>query len=126
MGSSRSARRCRSPPPTYFRHKAEQADPTRRLARAQRDDELCVEIQRVWDEHQQVYGPRKVWRQLRREKISVPHCRVRRLMRTLGLAGTGRGRAWITTTQPEAVGSGPPDLGEAPIQGEPPESALGV
>ena len=56
-------------PSTYFRHKAQQADPTRRSARAQRDDELRVDIQRVWDEHHQVYGPRKVWRQLRREKI---------------------------------------------------------
>jgi putative transposase len=95
---------------TYFRHKAQQADPTCRSARAQRDAELRVEIQRVWDEHQQVYGPRKVWRQLRREQIAVPHCRVRRLMRTLGLAGTSRGRAWITTTQPEAAEAGPPDL----------------
>ena len=80
-------------PSTYFRHKAQQADPTCRSARAQRDDELLVEIQRVWDDHHQVYGPRKVWRQLRREKIGVARCRVRRLMRTLGLAGTGRGRA---------------------------------
>ena len=30
--------------------------PTRRSARAQRDDQLRVEIQRVYDEHQQVYG----------------------------------------------------------------------
>ena len=45
-------------------------DPTRRSTRAQRDDELRVEIQRVWDEHFQVYGPRKVWRQLRREGIA--------------------------------------------------------
>src|ERR1035438_286236 len=42
-----------------FRHKVEQADPTRRSARAQRDDAWRVEIQRVWDEHHQVYGPRK-------------------------------------------------------------------
>ena len=36
-------------PSTYFLHKAQQADPTVRSARAQRDDELRVEIQRVWD-----------------------------------------------------------------------------
>jgi transposase InsO family protein len=97
-------------PSTYFLHKAQQADPTRRSPRAQRDDELRVEIQRVWDDHHQVYGPRKVWRQLRREKIAVGRCRVHRLMRTLGLAGTGRGRAWITTTQADAAVAGPPDL----------------
>jgi transposase InsO family protein len=97
-------------PSTYFLHKAQQADPTCRSARAQRDDALCVHIQRIWDAHHQVYGPRKVWRQLRREQIPVARCRVRRLMRRLGLVGTGRGRAWITTTQPEAAVAGPPDL----------------
>ena len=30
-------------------------------------DELRAAIQRVWDDNQQVYGPRKVWKQLRRE-----------------------------------------------------------
>ena len=35
--------------------------------RAQRDDDLRAAIQRVWDEHEQVYRPRKVWKQLRRK-----------------------------------------------------------
>ena len=61
-------------PSTYFRHKAQQPDPTTRSARAQRDDELRAAIQRVWDEHHQVYGPRKVWRQLRREGVRVARC----------------------------------------------------
>jgi putative transposase len=99
-------------PSTYFRHRAHQVDPTQRSARAQRDDELRVEIQRVWDANQQVYGPRKVWRQLRREGDSVAHCTVRRLMRAMGLVGTGRGRAWVTTTQADQIGSRPPDLVE--------------
>ena len=46
-------------PSTYFWHKARHADPTRRSARVQRDDEWRREIQRVWDDNQQVYGPRK-------------------------------------------------------------------
>src|SRR5689334_18000370 len=82
-------------PSTYFRHKGEHADPTRRSARARRDDELRREIQRVWDAHHQVYGPRKVWRQLRREGFKVARCTVRRLMRAMGLAGAVRGRAWV-------------------------------
>ena len=86
-------------PSTYFLHKAQQTDPTQRSARAQRDDELRVEIRRVWDEQFQVYGPRKVWKQLGREGIVVARCRVERLMRALGLAGAVRGRAWVTTTQ---------------------------
>ena len=36
-------------PSTYCRHKAQQWDPSRRSARARRDDVLRVEIQRVWD-----------------------------------------------------------------------------
>ena len=87
-------------PSTYFRHKAEQRDPTRRSARAQLDDVLRAIIRRIWNENQQVYGPRKVWKQMGREGLRAARCRVRRLMRELGLAGAVRGRAWITTTQP--------------------------
>ena len=38
-------------PSTYFRCKAEQRDPTRRSARARRDDEVRVIIRRIWTEH---------------------------------------------------------------------------
>jgi putative transposase len=86
-------------PSTYHRHRAVRADPTQRSARAQRDDVLRPDIQRVYDEHQQVYGPRTVWKPLRRERVRVARCTVRRLMRAMGLAGAVRGRAWITTTQ---------------------------
>ena len=37
---------------------------------------LRVEVQRVYDEHEQVYGPRKVWKQLRREGIRAARCTV--------------------------------------------------
>ena len=97
-------------PSTYFLRKAQQQDATTRSARAQRDDELRAAIQRVWDEHDQVYGPRKVWRQLRREKIEVARCTVERLMRTLELRGTSRGRAWKITTQAESATRRPADL----------------
>jgi putative transposase len=97
-------------PSTYFLRKAQQQDATTRSARAQRDDELRAAIQRVWDEHEQVYGPRKVWRQLRREKIEVARCTVERLMRGLGLRGTSRGRAWKITTQAESATRRPADL----------------
>lgn len=97
-------------PSTYFRYKAQHADPSRRCGRAQRDDALRAAIQRVWDAHFQVYGPRKVWRQLRREGIVVARCTVRRLMQAMGLAGAVRGRAWVTTTQPSTTAVRPPDL----------------
>jgi putative transposase len=86
-------------PSTYFRRKAQQQDPARQSARARRDDALRTAIQRVWDANDQVYGPRKVWRQLRQDGIEVARCTVERLMRELGLRGVGRGRAWTTTTQ---------------------------
>lgn len=90
-------------PSTYFQHKAQERDPTRRSARAQRDDVLRAIIRRIWTENHQVYGPRKVWRQMGRENLRAARCRVRRLMREMGLAGAVRGRAWVTTTQPETA-----------------------
>jgi putative transposase len=86
-------------PSTYFRCKAEQRDPTRRSARAQRDEVLRAIIRRIWEENHRVYGPRKVWKQMGREGLHEARCRVRRLMREMGLVGAVRGRAWTTTTE---------------------------
>ena len=97
-------------PSTYFRHKVQHADPAQRSARARQDDELRRVIQRIWTEHFQVYGPRKVWRQMGREGLRVARCRVRRLMREMGLAGAVRGRAWVTTTQSQPEADRPRDL----------------
>lgn len=97
-------------PSTYFRHKAEQRDPTRRSPRAQRDEVLRAIIRRIWTEHHQVYGPRKVWRQMGRENLRAARCRVRRLMREMGLAGAVRGRAWTTTTDASPEADRPRDL----------------
>jgi putative transposase len=97
-------------PSTYFRHKAEHRDPTRRSARAQRDEVLRAIIRRIWTEHHQVYGPRKVWKQMGRENLRAARCRVQRLMREMGLAGAVRGRAWITTTDSRPEADRPRDL----------------
>ena len=99
-------------PSTYYRQTKQLADPTARSARAQRDVELRAAIQRVWDANLQVYGPRKVWKQLRREGIAVARCTVQRLMRAMGLVGAVRGRAWTTTTISQTTGTRPPDLVE--------------
>ena len=97
-------------PSTYFRHQGQQHDPTTRSARAHRDDELRAHIQRVWDANEQVYGPQKVWKQLRREGIRVARCTVERLMRQMGLRGTVRGRAWVVTTRADTAADRPADL----------------
>jgi putative transposase len=71
--------------------------------RARRDDELRVEIRRVWDANYQVYGAEKIWRQLNREGIPVAHCTVRRLMRAMGIRGAVRGKTWRTTTSDDSL-----------------------
>jgi transposase InsO family protein len=97
-------------PSTYFLRKAQHQEATTRSARAQRDAELRTAIQRVWDENDQVYGPRKVWKQLRRERTRVARCTIERLMREMGLRGISRGRAWKVTTQPDPASARPTDL----------------
>jgi putative transposase len=97
-------------PSTYFRRKGEEQDPTTRSARALRDEVLRAIIRRIWGENQRVYGPRKVWKQMGREGIREARCRVRRLMREMGLVGATRGRAWITTTQADAEAKRSRDL----------------
>jgi putative transposase len=78
-------------------------------ARACRDAALTAEITRVYKESGEVYGSRKVWRQLRREHIGGARCTVERLMRAAGLRGVRRGRR-TRTTIPARRESWPPDL----------------
>lgn len=96
-------------PSTYYEQKARHADPRRLPARAQRDGRLRPEIQRVWDANHQVYGAKKVWKQLTREGIPVARCTVARLMRHLGLRGVVRGHR-CRTTIPEAAAARAQDL----------------
>lgn len=63
-------------PSTYYDHLLKRAEPARRSARARRDAALRPEIHRVFEENWQVYGVRKVWRQLGREGIAVARCTV--------------------------------------------------
>jgi transposase InsO family protein len=72
-------------------------------ARAKRDARLMPEIARVFEENFQVYGVRKVWRQLRREGQEVARCTVGRLMRTMGLEGVIRGKPVRTTISDKAA-----------------------
>lgn len=90
-------------PLQYYEHKAREADPERRPPRRRRDAELAEEIQRVHAENFEVYGARKVWRQLNRESIVVARCTVERLMRGLGLQGVVRGRKCRTTIPDDAA-----------------------
>jgi hypothetical protein len=61
-------------PSGYWRHAACARNPALQCARAQRDEVLSAEIERVWQANLQVYGVEKVWRQLRREGTDVARC----------------------------------------------------
>jgi hypothetical protein len=84
-------------PTTYYEQKAREAQPERIPPRLRRDAEISDEIRRVYDDNFQVYGARKVWRQLGRDGITVARCTVERLMRSLGLQGVVRGAKRRTT-----------------------------
>ncbi|SDX87352.1 HTH-like domain-containing protein [Albimonas donghaensis] len=51
----------------------------------------------MFEENWQVYGVRKVWRQLGRVGITVARCTVARLMKDMGLQGIIRGKPHRTT-----------------------------
>ncbi|EOW6948911.1 IS3 family transposase [Escherichia coli] len=93
-------------PSTYYHCQQQRHHPDKRSARAQHDDWLKREIQRVYDENHQVYGVRKVWRQLLREGIRVARCTVARLMAVMGLAGVLRGKKVRTTVSRKTVAAG--------------------
>ncbi|EQB0167935.1 IS3 family transposase [Escherichia coli] len=93
-------------PSTYYHCQQQRHHPDKRSARAQRDDWLKKEIQRVYDENHKVYGVRKVWRQLLREGIRVARCTVARLMAVMGLASVLRGKKVRTTISRKAVVAG--------------------
>ena len=112
-------------PSSYYEQKARQADPSRLPERVKRDAFLRPEIQRVWDENFQVYGARKVWRQLNREGIEVARYTVERLMRYMGLCGAVRGKKFKTTT-PGAGTSRPADLVQRDFSASRPNELLVV
>lgn len=95
-------------PSTYHEHAARKANPGKLPARTRSDAALMVEIRRVFDENFQVYGVRKVWRQLGREGITVARCTVARLMRAVGLQGAVRGKK-VRTTIPDPATACPLD-----------------
>ena len=90
-------------PSTYHAHIARRARPETAPARVKRDTLLSVEIRRVYEENFQVYGVRKVWRQLLREGYDVARCTVARLMKKMALQGVIRGRRLRTTVSDKAA-----------------------
>jgi putative transposase len=91
-------------PSTYYAAKSRPPS-----ARARRDEWLLAEIRRAYEASRRRYGPRKVWRQLRREGYAVARCTIERLMHAEGLAGVVRGKR-VFTTQADETAPRPDDL----------------
>ena len=96
-------------PSTYYDTKAKQDDPSLRSARAQRDDELSVEVERVHEDSKCVYGAHKTWKELGRQGIEIARCTVERLMRAMGRQGVRRGKR-LKTTVGDSGADRPTDL----------------
>ncbi|MCK6094598.1 IS3 family transposase [Micrococcus sp. EYE_212] len=79
-------------PSTYFAAKTRPPS-----ARSLSDARLLVQIRRVHEANDGVYGARKVHAQLRREGLQVARCTVARLMRAAGLRGISRAKGPRTT-----------------------------
>ena len=92
-------------PSTYYENVAKRLDMDRLSARARSDIGLKIEIRRVFNENFQVYGVRKVWRQLQREGYDIARCTVARLMRSMSLQGIIRGKPVRTTFSDKAAPS---------------------
>jgi putative transposase len=90
-------------PSTYHSHAARRADPSLLPRRATRDAGLMPLIARVFEENFEVYGVRKVWRQLQREGQEVARCTIERLMQSMGLQGVIRGKPVKTTISDKAA-----------------------
>jgi transposase InsO family protein len=90
-------------PSTYHDHASKRRDPSKLSVRAQQEMALKPQITRVLAENFEVYGARKVWRQLLREGFDVARCTVERLMSDPGLQGVIRGRPVRITVQDKAA-----------------------
>lgn len=78
-------------------------------ARSISDAAHAIEIRRVWTANYSCYGPRRVYKKLRKEGYTVARCTVTRVMADLGLRGVQRGRKQFTTI-PDDSAARPADL----------------
>nr|WP_122072435.1 IS3 family transposase [Pseudophaeobacter sp. EL27] len=84
-------------PSTFYERLAIERNPDRASERAKRDAYLRKEMKNVWTKNRSVYGARKLWHAMKREKIDIARCMVERLMRQLGIQGARRGKKIKTT-----------------------------
>jgi putative transposase len=83
------------------------------------DEVHKVQIGRVWATNYSCYGPRRVYKQLRREGYVIARCTVTRIMADIGLRGVQRGKKHLTTF-PDDTAARPADLVERQFRAERP------
>ena len=76
-------------------------------ARRLRDGVLVERISAVHRNNYGVYGVRKMWHALRRDRIDIGQEHTARLMRLAGVSGKGKGRSPITTRKAHVPGQRP-------------------
>jgi putative transposase len=104
-------------PATYHAHAARPVDPGRLPARARSDMVLMAAVRRVFEARFGVYGVRKVWRQLARERVKAARCTVARLVRHVRLQGLVRGRKVCTPIAELALACPLDHVNRPPVQG---------
>lgn len=97
------------PVSTYYATRQRANRPSRR---ALHDAGLIPVIRRAWEDSKQLYGARKIWKQLRRDGVVVARCTVERLMRAEGMVGVVATRHQPRTTVPGDPALRPRDLVE--------------
>ncbi|RFC37817.1 MAG: Integrase core domain-containing protein [Candidatus Nitrotoga sp. SPKER] len=73
------------------------------------DEQNKINIYRIWEQNFQVYGARKIWRQMNWQGQCIARCTVGRLMRDLEIAGVRHGKR-LRTTMPDQSRPCPQDL----------------
>jgi putative transposase len=94
---------------TYYAAKKRTVSVSDRMLR---DIELIPLIRAAWENSRRLYGARKIWKQLRREGVTVARCTVERLMRADGMSGVVAKRVRPRTTVPGDPAARPRDLVE--------------
>jgi transposase InsO family protein len=89
-------------PSTYYAARKREESPS---ARGERDEEMRKAIARARERRgRQLYGARKMWRELNRDGTGVARCTVERLMREMGLEGLRARKKRPRTTVPGPAG----------------------
>lgn len=79
-------------------------------AREQANEQLLEKIHVIYRRSDHTYGVPRIMKQLRHEGVPASRKRIARIMRSAGLRGVSRRRAWVCTTRADPLQQNAPDL----------------